>query len=1050
MGRILVFLAACFALQAAPFGQTYPLLGEFSDLALDEARSVVYAANFTANRIEVFSTATKTWQTPIRIGIVPSALALAPDGRTLLILNFGSESLFQLDLSTREQRPVAIPPPAVATGVADRPRAVAFGSDGAALLITTTRVLRFDPITGVIDELLANLRPLFGDVPAPQLSGPAEIVSARMAVSQDGKTIFAVGTLNPGLYFAFRYSAPTRDFLFRCSSIVRQPVTSASIAPDGTRYMGGHVLLTETLNPVLAQPQMRVLADFTPTGVLPIQEPPAVPTAPPPNTPAPRPAAVIGGSVFSPDGKTIYASLVDTPGSNEAPLLYVLDADNLTIRQRIRLPERLTGKMISDAAGRTLYAVSEGGLTAIPVSTLSAAALIAVSADTLAFRFDACSKLPATATFDIVHTGGASVDFTLSSSMPGLGFSPTRGTTPARITVSFDPDQLFNVQGTAVGLITITSNASVNLIDPVRVLANLRDTDQRGTVFVQSGQLRDIQIDERRQRFYILDATRNRLLVFGLNDFALQREVRTGHFPLQMALAPDQKTLLVTNAQSETISRINLDTLQQDGVVYCPCSNYPRSIAVSTNATLVTTAVDRALVLQTADNKQVTVTVTEGRMNRVLLDRGEAIQPTTMGVFQNKLSARSLLTATPSGARILIAEDVAADGSVSGVAKVYDADADTFVSARAISAKALKGGAAANDTGLYSAGAVILGSSLTPLAEFQDAPNEHNSLVFFGSQMVRTMKPATGSGPGLISRVDTSTLRSIRPVKLTESPLNLLGDQPLRRTLAATNDGRTFITLSSSGFEVVPGNFDAFIPPAVIRSVTNAATFNPPVAPGSLISIFGDGLASLMTKAGVVPLPTFLADTCLTVNNRPVPLLFLSPGQINAQLPFEITGAATLVVHSPGGVSDAFQFQVPDTAPALFSSNFGDQANPPIPIIFRAFNQEPVTLSNPVRRGDVLTMFGNGFGRVTPALASGAAAPLDALLSTQITPTITIGGASATVLFSGLAPGFVGLNQLNIQVPLDAPLGFNVPLVITAGTLNFQVILPRVAAVIEP
>jgi uncharacterized protein (TIGR03437 family) len=862
--------------------------------------------------------------------------------------------------------------------------------------------------------------------------------------------MFAVGTSSTNVYFAFRYFVPTRDRLCRCTSLTRLPVQFASMAPDASRFMGGHMLFVEAANTLTRTNELRVLADFVPNGVLPIQVPPEVPTAPPPNAPPPKPAQVIGGAVFSLDGKTIYASLVDTPGSSEAPFLYVLDSDNLTIRDRISLPERLTGKMVSDAAGRNLYALSEEGLTIIPVGDLASAPLIGTSVDTLGFQFDACSKLPATATFDVVSRGGSSVDFTLSSSMPGLGFSPSRGTTPARITLTFDPDALLNIRGTSVGLISITSSAAVNLVDSVRVLANLRDTDQRGTVFVQGGQLRDIQMDERRQRFYILDSIRNRLLVFGLNDFALQREVRTGHFPLHTALAPDQKTLLITNAQSETISKIDLDTLEPSGVIYTPCSCYPRSIAVSTNATLVTTAINRPLVLTTADKQQVTVTVTEGRMNRVLYDLGEAKQYSTMGIFINRLSPKSLLTSTPSGSRILIAEDVASDGTADGVAKVYEADADTFVAARAVANHAIKGGAAATDTGLYNAGPVVMSSALTPLAEFKDAPNEHNGLVFLGSQIVRTMRPILGSGTGLIARVDTSTLQSIRPVKLTEQPLAFLTDQPLRRTLAGTNDGRTFITLSSSGFEVVPGNFDAFVPPAVIRSVTNAATFNPPVAPGSLISIFGDALASLTTKAGVVPLPTFLADTCLTVNNRPVPLLFLSAGQINAQLPFEITGAATLVLHSPGGVSDGFQFQVPDASPALFSSSFGDQANPPIPIIFRAFNQEPVTLSNPVRRGDVLTMFGNGFGRVTPALASGAAAPLDALLSTQITPTITIGGASATVLFSGLAPGFVGLNQLNIQVPLDAPLGFNVPLVITAGTMNFQVILPRVAAVIEP
>ena len=274
-------------------------------------------------------------------------------------------------------------------------------------------------------------------------------------------------------------------------------------------------------------------------------------------------------------------------------------------------------------------------------------------------------------------------------------------------------------------------------------------------------------------------------------------------------------------------------------------------------------------------------------------------------------------------------------------------------------------------------------------------------------------------------------------------------DQPLRRSLAATSDGGKFITLSSSGFQVIAGSFDAFIPPAAIGAVTNSATFAEPVAPGSLISIFGDNLAPLTTRAGIAPLPTFLADTCITVNNLPIPLLFLSPGQINGQMPFEVSGAASMVVHTPGGVSEAFNFQVPEGAPALFRSTFGGQAPAPIPIIFRAANQEPVTFSNPVHRGDVLFMFGNGFGRVSPGLGSGEAAPLGSLFSTVLKPAVTVGGRSAEVLFSGLAPGFVGLNQLNIRVPLDAPLGFDIPLQITSGGVSTEAFLVRVLPLVE-
>jgi uncharacterized protein (TIGR03437 family) len=182
------------------------------------------------------------------------------------------------------------------------------------------------------------------------------------------------------------------------------------------------------------------------------------------------------------------------------------------------------------------------------------------------------------------------------------------------------------------------------------------------------------------------------------------------------------------------------------------------------------------------------------------------------------------------------------------------------------------------------------------------------------------------------------------------------------------------------------------------------------------------------------------------VNNIPVPLLFLSPGQINAQLPFEVTGSATLTIHALGGVSEAFPFDTATAAPALFQSSFGGQANPPLPIILRAFNQEPVTVSNPARRGDVLVLFGNGLGLVSPGLASGAAAPLDTLFSSVAKPVVTIGGRPAEVLFAGLAPGFVGLNQLNIVVPPDAPLDFGVTLQISSGGQTTEAVLARVAA----
>jgi uncharacterized protein (TIGR03437 family) len=91
--------------------------------------------------------------------------------------------------------------------------------------------------------------------------------------------------------------------------------------------------------------------------------------------------------------------------------------------------------------------------------------------------------------------------------------------------------------------------------------------------------------------------------------------------------------------------------------------------------------------------------------------------------------------------------------------------------------------------------------------------------------------------------------------------------------------------------------------------------------------------------------------------------------------------------------------------------------------------------TNPARRGSVIQIFATGAGETTPALAAGEAAPASGnpLVLTKVQPTVTIGGKNAKVQFSGMAPGFVGLWQINAEVPTDVTPGMAVPLVITAA-----------------
>ena len=82
----------------------------------------------------------------------------------------------------------------------------------------------------------------------------------------------------------------------------------------------------------------------------------------------------------------------------------------------------------------------------------------------------------------------------------------------------------------------------------------------------------------------------------------------------------------------------------------------------------------------------------------------------------------------------------------------------------------------------------------------------------------------------------------------------------------------------------------------------------------------GNNLSPVNLATKEVPLPTALADSCLTVNGIPMPMLFVSYSQINAQLPFNVDGSATMVLRTPGGISDNYLFSILPAAPSVFRS----------------------------------------------------------------------------------------------------------------------------------
>ena len=194
-----------------------------------------------------------------------------------------------------------------------------------------------------------------------------------------------------------------------------------------------------------------------------------------------------------------------------------------------------------------------------------------------------------------------------------------------------------------------------------------------------------------------------------------------------------------------------------------------------------------------------------------------------------------------------------------------------------------------------------------------------------------------------------------------------------------------------------------------------------PVVPGSLVSIFGVNLASQTAFANAVPLPVTLGGVSVSFNGIAAPLLFISPQQINAQLPWEVptAGQVSVVVTNGTTPSQAQAVQVAAFAPSLFTVGGYAVAVNPDGSLAAPTGAISSVASHPATPGDPLILWGSGFGAVSPAATTGNNS-LDTLRNTVDVPAVTIGGVAAPVTFAGLSPQFVGLYQINVTMPSTA------------------------------
>jgi uncharacterized protein (TIGR03437 family) len=206
-------------------------------------------------------------------------------------------------------------------------------------------------------------------------------------------------------------------------------------------------------------------------------------------------------------------------------------------------------------------------------------------------------------------------------------------------------------------------------------------------------------------------------------------------------------------------------------------------------------------------------------------------------------------------------------------------------------------------------------------------------------------------------------------------------------------------------------------------STVNVASFaQTGVAPGTIISLLGSDLANGYLSASSEPLPTALGDTSVTFNGIAAPLLFVSSSQIYAQAPFELPAgvAASIQVKRGSATSAPRTVNVPAVSPGIFIADWASGGA----AVLHAADSSLVRSDSPARPGENLLIYCTGLGAVQTPVGSGAGAPNNAALAQTVNaPIVTIAGLPATVTYSGLAPGYVGLYQINVQAPTGMPAG---------------------------
>jgi YVTN family beta-propeller protein len=940
----------------ATFGDVVKLPGGTpSDIVLDEARQQLYLINNTTSLVYVLNYTTNQVVGTIPVGKTPLAGAMSMDGNWLYVTSSGNSTLNVIDLNRGQVTQTV--------ALTSAPQGVEVGADGRALI----SMVGTGVVSGVPQGTLAvydqnqsagaqvqyvnvpALPTTPAPLPAPTLTRPTTTFSGKLLRTPDGQHIVGVITPTSSTTYVFVYEV--------ASGVVLQNRTISgassvlSMAPDGSRFMAGFTMFDINTLAIIGQ-QNNANAPFAFTGAV--------------NT-----LQNVGGSIFSPDGSTLYsafntAATSTPPPPSQSSTLLVNDPANLAIRLGIKLPESIVAKMVMTGDGSQAWGLSDSGLVHMPLGNLYNYPILAPQTTEVFLAMDDCNRGVATGTLQIDNLGKGKLTFSVATNVgSALVYRQTSGVAPASITFSMEPGRsgvvrqggtnIWTGAGTSQGVplnVTLSSPEAINIPNMIRVYMNYRQSDQRGVIYpiptvpnnspggttgntAGNEGLQDILLDEARGRLYITNSGFNRIEVFDTQQQVFLNPIPVGQMPHQMAMGTDGNTLYVGNTGGESISIVDLNAQQvTGGVVFPPVprsgtSNgiYPRSLAMG--------LVGLEFIMSNGTQWQVVG-------NTALPRPADPVAPVTLATCP-----ACGMIATADNKYILTL-------SGNGTAYVYDSLADSYVASRLLIPTPITGYygllAAGLGANYFLVDGLILNTSLTTLGGTASpgattvtpgaggAPPSA-TIVNTGNRNVAAVAPlndhqflwlTTPVRQNITTATRDDSRTTLQTIDLNAGAVSLVGPVPENpvvsvfgttrfntnpRMMVVDSAGTTAYAITISGLSVISlaptGNNTQPAISTGAGAVVNSSSAGAAITPGSFVTITGKNLAATAT-ASTLPPPTVLGGSCVTFGDIALPLLSTSSGQIQAQVPATmLPGTQVVEVRSLATAQDS--------APALIT-----------------------------------------------------------------------------------------------------------------------------------